>query len=68
MSLPTFGKGILGAGFSATATLASFMLSTLVATLPYEGSGLLGSYYFVLSIIGITLAVIFRSQNPLEQQ
>lgn len=66
MSLPSFGKGILGAGFSATATLASFMLSTLVAALPYEGSGLLGSYYFTLSIIGIILALIFRSHQTSE--
>ena len=56
MSLPSFGKGILGAGFSATGMIFSSCLSSMIAFIPYEGSGLLGGYYCALALFGLALS------------
>lgn len=58
MSLINRGKGILGAGFSSTGMVFSFILSTIIALIPYEGSGLLGGYYVLLSVTGLLLSRI----------
>ena len=56
MSLSASGKGILGAGFSSTGMLFSFVLSSMIAIIPYEGSGLLGGYYLLLASAGIVFS------------
>jgi len=56
MSLSTKGKGILGAGFASIGMIFSFILSSIIALIPYEGSGLLGGYYIILAITGVLLS------------
>jgi MFS family permease len=60
MTVSSAGKGTLGAGFSATGMIFSFVLSSIIAYIPYEGSGLLGGYYLLLAIIGSILSIITR--------
>lgn len=55
MSVSNAGKGTLGAGFSATGMIFSFLLSSAIAYIPYEGSGLLGGYYLLLAVLGLLL-------------
>ncbi|MCP8351690.1 MFS transporter [Candidatus Synchoanobacter obligatus] len=64
MSLSASGKGILGAGFSSTAMLISALVSKSISAIPYEGSGLLASCYFVLAMIGLLMS---RSLKPAEE-
>ena len=56
MSLSSRGKGILGAGFASVGMIFSFVLSSIIALIPYEGSGLLGGYYMILAVAGILLS------------
>lgn len=49
-------SGIISSGLTSIAMLISFILSTSVALIPYEGTGLLGTTYLLLSCAGILVS------------
>jgi|GEM_PF-5585455 Bcr/CflA subfamily drug resistance transporter len=48
--------GTISAGLTAMGILISFLLSTIVAIIPYEGTGLLAATYFCLGITGLIVS------------
>lgn len=50
-------KGVLGAIYTSSGMLIGAVFTTILAMVPYEGSGLLSIYYISLSIMGLVLSL-----------
>lgn len=55
-NLPGLKSGAVGSGLTAFGTLFCFFLSSLVASIPSEGTGVLATTYITLSLTGIFIA------------
>lgn len=50
-------RGMIGSGLTGIALMISFMISSIVAAVPYEGTGLLGLTYLMIGVAGLLLSM-----------